>query len=215
MTDAKNPADRLVEVLLFAPVGLALSARELLPELVERGRRQVSGQVGVARMLGQLAVRQGQAEAEKAFDRARTQAQDALDQLGGQGQGSSGPSPAPSATPARPPLAGEVPATRAPAATGRRPAKAATATRPARGRPAPVPSPPSPTPVPVRGPGRPAAVGSPTELAIPDYDSLSASQVVPRLSGLTPGELEAVRLHESAGRARKTILSRVAQLQGS
>ena len=31
-------------------------------------------------------------------------------------------------------------------------------------------------------------------LAIPDYDSLSASQVVPRLAGLTTEELEAVRL---------------------
>lgn len=193
MTDAKNPADRLVEVLLFAPVGLALSAKELLPDLVERGRQQVSGQVGIARMLGKLAVRQGQVEAEKAFDRARTQAQDALDQLGGQGPG--GPPPGPPATPDRPRRAAKVPATK--------------------GRPAPVPGPPSPNPVPVRGPARPRADGAPTELAIPDYDSLSASQVVPRLSGLSPDELEAVRLHESAGRGRKTILSRVAQLQGT
>lgn len=53
----------------------------------------------------------------------------------------------------------------------------------------------------------------PAELAIPDYDSLAASQVVPRLRGLEPDELEAVRAYESAGRGRKTILSRIAQLQ--
>ena len=51
------------------------------------------------------------------------------------------------------------------------------------------------------------------ELAIPDYDSLSASQVVTRLDGLTADELEAVRAYESANRGRKTILNKVAQLQ--
>jgi hypothetical protein len=44
---------------------------------------------------------------------------------------------------------------------------------------------------------------------------LSASQVVPRLSGLSPDELQAVRDYEAAHRGRKTILSRVAQLQAS
>jgi Zn-dependent protease with chaperone function len=39
--------------------------------------------------------------------------------------------------------------------------------------------------------------------------------VLPRLSALDADELEAVRLHEAAHRSRKTILSRVAQLQGS
>jgi hypothetical protein len=52
-----------------------------------------------------------------------------------------------------------------------------------------------------------------SELAITDYDSLSASQVVTRLEGLSPDELEAVRAYESAHRGRKTILNKVAQLQ--
>ena len=58
--------------------------------------------------------------------------------------------------------------------------------------------------------GPPVAVES---LAIPDYDNLSASQVVPRLDGLRPDELEAVRRYESANRRRRTILNKVAQLQ--
>jgi len=70
--------------------------------------------------------------------------------------------------------------------------------------PAPAPTPPSPVPTP-----------DATELAIPDYDGLSASQVVNRLAGLAPDELEAVRAYEAAGRGRKTILSKVAQLQGA
>jgi hypothetical protein len=51
-------------------------------------------------------------------------------------------------------------------------------------------------------------------LAIPDYDSLSASHVVNRLAGLTPKELERVRQYELANRGRKTILSKISQLQG-
>jgi hypothetical protein len=50
-------------------------------------------------------------------------------------------------------------------------------------------------------------------LAIPDYDSLSASQVVPRLESLTVDELELVRRYEAETRGRKTILNKIAQLQ--
>jgi hypothetical protein len=55
----------------------------------------------------------------------------------------------------------------------------------------------------------------PSGLAIPGYDSLSASQVVQRLTGLSRPELEAVRAYEVAGRGRKTILTRIAQLQAA
>ena len=61
--------------------------------------------------------------------------------------------------------------------------------------------------------GRRQAVSA-ASLAIPDYDGLSASQVVNRLAGLSPVELESVQLYEAAHRGRKTILSKVAQLQG-
>ena len=53
------------------------------------------------------------------------------------------------------------------------------------------------------------------DLPIPGYDSLSASQVVQRLPGLSADELEAVRAYEQAGRGRKTVLLRVAQLRSS
>lgn len=54
----------------------------------------------------------------------------------------------------------------------------------------------------------------PGELAIPGYDSLAASQVIPRLDSLSPADLEALRLHELGGRGRRTILTRIAQIQG-
>lgn len=52
-------------------------------------------------------------------------------------------------------------------------------------------------------------------LAIPDYESLAASQVVPRLESLTGDELEAIRRYEASNRARRTILNKIAQLQAS
>ncbi|HMQ25979.1 MAG TPA: hypothetical protein PKA98_08320 [Acidimicrobiales bacterium] len=65
--------------------------------------------------------------------------------------------------------------------------------------------------------GDPASGGRPgaDDLAIPGYDSLSAFQVMPRLEGLGPDELEAVRAYERVTRGRQTILNKIAQLQAS
>lgn len=64
-------------------------------------------------------------------------------------------------------------------------------------------------------PVHPVSTVDPDTLAIPDYQALSASQVVPRLESLTTDELEAVREYEAGTRRRKTILSKIAQLQSS
>ncbi|HUF32374.1 MAG TPA: hypothetical protein VMN58_04100 [Acidimicrobiales bacterium] len=175
MSNDKTPLDRALDVVLFAPVGLALAARELLPDLADRGRQQLTNQATMAKMVGQFAVQQGQVQATKALDDARHQAATALEQLG---------------------LLGDASSSNGSSAT--------TATAPA--TTAPAPAAPAPSPTPTSGPGAAA-------LAIPDYDSLSASQVVPRLSGLGATELEAVRAYEGAHRGRKTILNKVAQLQ--
>jgi hypothetical protein len=52
-------------------------------------------------------------------------------------------------------------------------------------------------------------------LAIPGYDTLAASQVVPRLDDLADDELAAVQDYERGHRGRMTILSRIAQLRAS
>jgi hypothetical protein len=49
-------------------------------------------------------------------------------------------------------------------------------------------------------------------LPIPDYDELSASQVVERLEGLDHDSLELIRRYEAAHRSRNTILGKIAQL---
>lgn len=71
----------------------------------------------------------------------------------------------------------------------------------------------SAAPAPTTNGAAPAARAGGSDLAIPGYDTLSASQVVPRLAGLGAEELEAVRVYETATRGRRTILNKVAQLQ--
>jgi hypothetical protein len=83
-------------------------------------------------------------------------------------------------------------------------------TPPARPRPTPRPAPP-PAPVAVV-PAEDATTVSDVSLPIPGYDALSASQVVERLTGLSPGELDAVRSYEGSHRNRRTILGKIDQI---
>ena len=57
-----------------------------------------------------------------------------------------------------------------------------------------------------------ATMGQGDALAIPDYDSLAAAQVVQRLAGLSKDELEAISAYEATTRKRRTILSKTRQL---
>jgi hypothetical protein len=60
----------------------------------------------------------------------------------------------------------------------------------------------------------PRRIGPDADLAIPGYETLSASQVVRRLDGLGLGELQAIYEHESVTKRRRTILHRTQQLLG-
>lgn len=187
VSEEKSSVEQAVELLVYAPLGFALEARELLPRLVERGRRQVT----MARMIGQFAVRQGQTEAGKALGRASGQASAVLNELGRNVNAAAPAAVRPSANHTSPPPA-------AGAAGGRTSADAQNVPVVSQGR----------------SPGTgPAPTESSTALAIADYDSLAASQVIPRLPGLSSGELEDVRCYEVGHRSRKTILNRIAQLQ--
>ena len=190
MSENKKPVDQLLDLFVYAPLGFAMEARKLLPDMIERGRQQVTGQVGMARVIGQFAVQQGQVEATKAVANAQKQAASVLENLGVGGSNGADPRTT------------EPPANRPPASAPTRAATPTAATTPSS---AASPTPPAAAPV--------SSSVDVATLAIPDYDSLSASQVVPRLAGLSPNELEAVRAYEAGHRGRKTILNRVAQLQ--
>jgi hypothetical protein len=58
------------------------------------------------------------------------------------------------------------------------------------------------------------AAASAADLPIREYDGLSASQVVSRLTGLTPEELRAVRGYEDHSRGRRTVLLAIDRLLG-
>jgi hypothetical protein len=74
-------------------------------------------------------------------------------------------------------------------------------------------SPASPAPRPANGSDAPStSEATSPDLAIPDYDALSASQVVEHLEGLGVDELEAIRAYELANRSRATILGKIEQL---
>jgi len=60
--------ERLLDALVYAPLGFALEAKEMLPKLAERGR----GQVALTRLAGTVAAQKGQNEALKAFDELRS-----------------------------------------------------------------------------------------------------------------------------------------------
>src|SRR5580704_10448148 len=51
--------DRLLDVFVFLPVGVAVSVAEELPRLAARGRERIGVRVSSARAVGQFAVRAG------------------------------------------------------------------------------------------------------------------------------------------------------------
>ena len=109
---------------------------------------------------------------------------------------------------ARTPAPPSAPASAPPSATAPEPPSAT----------APEPSPASPVVIVTDDAApRPLRPRSADEGALPieGYDALAASQVVGRLAGLDADGLEQVRRHESAHRARRTVLARIAQLQAA
>ena len=151
--EARPAVDRVADVVFFGPLGFVLEHRRLLPQMAQRGRRQVA----FTAMIGRFTVRHG-----------RERVQGLIEGLAGR---------APADEPAPAPLVA-------------------------------VPSLPT-TDVTTET----ASTMSAAALAIPQYDSLSAIQVVPRLEGLTDTELTQLRDYEVATRSRRTILAKISQLQ--
>jgi hypothetical protein len=192
--DGHKAAERAVDLLVYAPVGVALYLRDTVPMFVNlfvsRGRAEVSqrrhqaeGQVSQAKALGEYAFEFGgpmlREQVEKGIAAARKGAEAVL--------GGIGEEPAPSP--------------QQPASTQTKPNSSATTPKKAK-----------PEPAERTGDGREEGKPSATTLGIQDYDELSASQVVERLDGLQAAELDAVRAYETAHRARRTILFKIDQL---
>jgi hypothetical protein len=211
--------EKAVELFVYAPVGVALYVRDMLPSMmgifVSRGKREVLSHVpgrtpppappvppevkrridesmGVAKYVAEGGLGVARDVAGNSIGVAREMAGSALAQfLAMRANG----------TPVAEDSAGFADA------------------------PVAAPEPPAPKPAPAPAPGPPAAPASPSRAAapagdapsadalpIPDYDELSASQVVERLEGLDRESLDAIRAYESEHRGRNTILGKIAQL---
>lgn len=231
MTEDRSPLDTALDLVLYAPVGLALAVGEEVPKLASKGRQRLAAQWTTARMVGQFAVAQARREVHRRTGGASDEASPPPAAQAPPVVAPTGRT-APPLVPARPaPDPSVVSGPQMPSSTNGVARDSAGAPRagspPAGSRTGPAvttasrPAPPSPEPVArtdgsTEGPApAPGAAPSVEDLAIPGYDSLSASQVVQRLAGLAAGELEAVRTYEAATRGRRTILARVSQLQGT
>ena len=62
MDDPRPFAEKVLEVLVYAPVGLAARLAEDLPRLAADGRAKVSNRVQVARWVGEMTVHYGRRE---------------------------------------------------------------------------------------------------------------------------------------------------------
>lgn len=164
-----------MDLLIHAPLGILVTARDELPRLIAKGRQEATG----ARFIGKMAVGMGQKEAGKVARKVSERLADL----------------------------GLVPDPRRSSA-GTPPSDASTAAEAA-----PPPAGPEAAETPVAPPSGAATSPMAASLAIPGYNSLSAPQVVQRLDGLSEDELESVRAYETVTRGRKTILSRIAQIQ--
>jgi hypothetical protein len=194
VSEDQNPLERAVDLLVYAPLGVAMFAKDTVPTFlkmfVSRGQTELARQkkslhdhANQYRAVGKFAVKYGGPEVKRQaggkLDGARRLAEDTISGLvpAMGGGGAEEPTfPAPRAAP----KVKDAPKERVGSSNG-------------------------------ASNGKSAPHVAPT-LAIPGYDQLSASQVVERLDGLTPGELKAVREYEMAHRGRNTILGKITQL---
>lgn len=194
MTDHDTPLERAVELFVYAPIGLAMFAKDTVPTFmkmfVARGqteftqrRKTAESQAGQYKTIGKMAVKYGGPEVKRQAEAAATTVKKKAGET----------------------VAGIAAATAAPA-----PSRQVAPSRPAHVTPAPK----SPSSAPAAAPAAAGTGNVPVagDLAIPGYDTLSASQVIDRLAGLTPEDLAAVAAYETAHRARTTILGKIKQL---
>jgi hypothetical protein len=64
MSNDERLSEQVLDVFVYAPIGLALEARELIPKLADRGR----GQVALTRLAGKVAGQRGPGEARRLLD---------------------------------------------------------------------------------------------------------------------------------------------------
>jgi len=227
--EQKTPAEAVLDLAVYAPLGLVITVAETFPQLVRKGRSRLGPQIALARSVGQFAVRQGARQLRGMTGGGLPFPFSSLPSFAnfppfpfrpGAGRSPTGPHAtddgpaAGQANGAARPRAGNVdPRGGTAGAPGVRSGSAGTA--PGGSGPSGTSGGYRTTSSPFGDRGSPAHDPSTdAHLAIPSYDSLSASQVLQRLAGLSRDEVEAVRAYEARTRGRRTVLARADQLLG-
>jgi hypothetical protein len=207
--DEKPPIDRVLDLFVYAPVGMALYVRDMFPSMmgifVSRGKREVKSHLpgqeapappvppvpmpdvaDIRRKMGDgIGLARGVAGGGIGLARDVT------------GTALQGLMAFRSAVPQTP--GSQASAPRAVPEPDTTPASAFTS--------------PASAPVADRASATERVAAPPVaDLPIPDYDELSASQVIERLDGLDADSLAAIRAYETGHRGRNTILGKIAQL---
>ena len=192
MTEHKDRIAHTLEVLIYAPLGAGLYLRDMGPTFVNmfvaRGRAEIDRRQAQIEQRTTTARSVGQVATAFGVPMVRQRVERDLGTARQRAQTLLGS------------IAGSDPVNGAPAA---RPEPApASATAPKSTK----------APAPTARPADANGSGADADLPIPGYNSLSASQVVERLAGLSAGELEAVRTYEATNRKRRTILGKIDQI---
>jgi hypothetical protein len=203
----------VLDVFVFAPAGLVLTAVEDLPEVVSKGRSRLEGHIRNARFVGQLVVGRGQHELRQRLNRVSDQETRPsgleTDEMPGERDDRATSVSEPSASEP----SGSEPSGSEPSVSAGTPMSAGgsglTTDGPSEGTDASGEGQATRTST---EPVAPVAAVNDIDGAIPGYDTLPASHVVRRLDGLGHQELEAIGRYEAATRGRRTILHRVQQL---
>ncbi len=218
----KSPADQLIELLVYAPVGLIYEYGDVLPQLVKRGKSQVQ----LAKVMGQMAAKQGQQSVDGALlDVAGSVAKGitevgALLGLAPSTKDEASPPPptkrdlveTQSDAPGSTKIEANEKVTKKPSAANAKPkAGAKSKTKPKAKATTKPKAATTSTAAKAKKPS--TAEKAPTRLPIARYDELTAREIVPLLDDLTAAQVERVKVHETDGRKRKTILAKIDRLQ--
>jgi hypothetical protein len=74
----RPPIERLLDLALYAPIGMYTALKEELPAFTKQGRQVVENRVMLARFIGQMAVQQGRREVDKRLAARRPPASSAV-----------------------------------------------------------------------------------------------------------------------------------------
>lgn len=205
----KSQADQLIDLLVYAPVGLIYEYGEVLPQLVKRGKSQVQ----LAKVMSQMAAKQGQKSVDGALLEAAGTLAKGITEFG------SLLGLAPDADAPPPPTAAdviEVEEAEIAKPTGTASSQASPKSAGATKKPKKKPETKKATKSQAKK-KQPKAksakkTAKPARLPIARYDDLTAREIVPLLDDLTADQRKRIRKHELENRKRKTVMAKLDRL---